>query len=411
MIKAGRYLGALHGIPLAVKDVFDVAGLSTTGGSVTLGENVADEDSTAVRRLSEAGMITLGKTVTVEFARGIVGINHIQGTPHNPWSEQHHVPGGSSAGSAVAVAAGLAPIALGSDTGGSVRTPAALCGIVGLKTTVGRIGRHGVFPVSWTLDTVGPLARTVEDAALAYLVMIGSDPNDETTMGIPFERNLPSLRAGVGGLRIGIPNGLFFDDLDAEVDGALAEARRKFETLGAHVVELDFPEAIAGEALGAVISGAEACVTHEARLESQVDDMDTIVGPRMLVDRTITAVNYIKALQSMQELRRSAAQTLRDIDLLLVPTTPIPAHPISSVDADLASHDRYAKIYARNCRVGNILNLCGLAMPCGATTSGLPIGLTLYGKPFAEELVLRAGFAYEKATEWHRLRPNLSKMH
>lgn len=408
LIRAGRYLGPLHGIPYGVKDIFDVAGLPTTAGSRTLGENIASADSTATRRLSEAGMIVLGKTVTVEFARGIVGINHIQGTPQNPWHEEHHVPGGSSAGSAVAVAAGLAPMALGSDTGGSVRAPAGLCGIVGLKTTVGRVSRHGVFPVSWTLDTVGPLTRTVTDAALVYQALLGEDPNDETTMSIPADRDLPSLEAGVKGLRLAIPEDLFFDDLDPEVARAVEEACKVFEVLGAHLSRINFPEAVLGEALGAIISGAEACVTHEDRLEDQVDAMDTIVGPRMLAEQNITATDYIKALRTMSELRRSSRETMRDIDLLLVPTTPIPAHPLSLVDVDRDTHDDYAQLYARNCRVGNLLNLCGLALPCGVTKKGLPIGLMIYGKPFAEDMVLRAGHAYEQATDWHKRIPDLS---
>lgn len=174
-LQAGQRVGPLHGIPYGVKDIFDVGGLPTTAGSRTLGENIAERDCTVTRQLREAGMIVLGKTITVEFAKGIAGINHIQGTPHNPWHEAHHIPGGSSAGSAVAVAAGMAPMALGSDTGGSVRAPASFCGTVGLKTTVGRVSRHGVFPLSWTLDSVGPLTRSVEDAALVYQAMQGED--------------------------------------------------------------------------------------------------------------------------------------------------------------------------------------------------------------------------------------------
>ena len=242
-MQKGRIRGPLHGIPYAVKDIFDVGGVPTTAGSVTLGENVPAQDCTVTRKLREAGMIVLGKTITVEFAKGIAGINHIQGTPHNPWHATPHIPGGSSAGSAVAVASGMAPMALGSDTGGSVRAPAALGGTVGLKTTVGRVSRHGVFPLSWSLDSVGPLTRSVEDAALVYQAMLGEDLKDDSTIGIPTHDVMPGLKTGVKGLRIGMPRDIFFDDLDPEVAAAMADCAQVFRDLGAHVENIAYPEA------------------------------------------------------------------------------------------------------------------------------------------------------------------------
>jgi aspartyl-tRNA(Asn)/glutamyl-tRNA(Gln) amidotransferase subunit A len=248
----------------------------------------------------------------------------------------------------------------------------------------------------------------VADAALVYKALLNKDPNDEATLTAPVNRDLTGIEDGVKGLRIGIPEDLFFEDLDPDVERATSKACKVFESLGAHLSRVTFPEAIASEALGATISGAEACVTHEDRLENQVEEMDTIVGPRMLADRDIAATDYIKAVRTMNELRRSSQETLRDIDLLLVPTTPIPALPLSQVDADLKTYNDYARIYARNTRVGNILDLCGLALPCGATEKGLPISLMIYGKPFTEGMVLRAGQAYENATDWHKLIPDLS---
>ncbi len=407
-LAAGRSLGALHGIPYAVKDIFDVGGLPTTAGSRLLEGYRPSEDSHATRRLAQAGMVVLGKTITVEFARGVIGVNHIQGTPHNPWHEVAHIPGGSSAGSAVAVAAGLAPIALGSDTGGSVRAPAALCGTVGLKTTVGRISRYGVFPMSEYLDTVGLLTRSVEDCALVYQAMLGEDVRDPSTVGITHHDVTRSLKAGVKGLRIGLPTDVFLDELDPDVERAFEKATSIFEELGTTLIPLSIPEAAPADSLGKTITNAEACVVHEQRLEEQVDDMDPVVGPRMLAERDITAVQYIKALRTVRDLRKSLEDTLRDVDALLVPTTALPALPVSEVDKDLSSYAAYTKVYSRNTRIGSVLDLCGLSVPCGFTQKGLPIGLLICGKPFNEDIVLRAGYAYEQACDWHNQTPSLS---
>jgi aspartyl-tRNA(Asn)/glutamyl-tRNA(Gln) amidotransferase subunit A len=408
LITAGRSVGPLHGVPYAVKDIFDVGGLVTTAGSRLLANNLAREDSWATQRLAQAGMIVLGKTITVEFARGIMGVNNIQGTPHNPWHPIAHIPGGSSAGSAVAVAAGLAPMALGSDTGGSVRAPAGLCGTVGLKTTVGRISRYGVFPISELLDTVGPLARSVEDCALVYQALLGEDPRDPSTVGVRQHDVLASLKAGAKGLRIGVPSNVFFDDLDADTQQAMAAAIDVFKSLGAHLTSIDIPQAAPAAQLGAILSGAQACVVHKDRLDQHhVEQMDPVVGPRMQADQSILASDYITAVRSARALRASLADTLRDIDVLLMPTTPRPALPVSEV-ADIDAYNALSPVYARNTRIGNVLDLCGLSLPAGFSADGLPIGLLLCGKPFAEATVLRAGHAYEAATDWHRSVPDLS---
>jgi len=407
-IAAGTYLGPLHGIPYAVKDLYDVAGLPTTAGSATMADNIADADSRVTQRLAEAGMIALGKTITVEFARGIVGINHIQGTPHNPWHQTHHVPGGSSAGTAVAVAAGMAPMGLGSDTGGSVRAPAGLCGVVGLKTTVGRISRHGVFPLSWTLDSVGPLVRSTEDAAIVYQLLQGEDAADPSTIGIRPEDVMASLHAGAKGLRVGIPQDAFYADLDPEVEAAMQAAADIFRDLGAQVENVPFPEATTARSTGMTVIGVEACVIHEERIKTMADQMDPVVGPRLVADLALTGVDYAKALQELAALRESQKETLRDVDVLLTPTTPIPALPVEVVDETLESYLAYAQKYLANTSIGNKLDLCGLSLPCGFTEKGLPIGLLLNAKPFDEALVLRAGQAYEQATDWRSRHPDLS---
>ena len=407
-LKSGSNLGPLHGIPYAVKDIFDVGGLPTTAGSRTLGDNIREQDCTVTQRLRNAGMIVLGKTITVEFAKGIAGINHIQGTPHNPWHATPHIPGGSSAGSAVAVAAGLAPMALGSDTGGSVRAPAGLCGTVGLKTTVGRVSRHGVFPLSWTLDSVGPLTRSVEDAALAYTTMHGEDLNDDSTIGIGTHDVLKNLKAGIKGLRVGIPEDVFYDDLDPEVENSMRDCAAMFTDLGAHVSTISYPEARIAQSIRSSISSIEACVIHRKRLETMVDQMDPIVGPRMLLDLNRPATEYAAALRQMHALRRTQATgSLRDIDILLVPTIQSPAIPVAEFEESLETYIELSKRYSDNTATGNVLGLCGLSLPCGVSTKGLPIGLMIYAKPFAEDIALRAGYAYEQATEWRLQHPDL----
>ena len=232
-LRSGYDAGPLHGIPFAAKDIIDVRGLATTAGSNALLDNIAVQDATVVDQLRRAGMVLLGKTRTVQFALGGPGVNRDQGTPHNPWAEEHHVPGGSSSGSAVAVAAGIVPIALGTDTGGSVRIPAGLCGTVGLKPTVCQVSRAGVFPISDLLDSVGPLTRSVEDAALVYQALHGADPRDAMSLTARRQDVLSGLGDGARGLRIGLAEGLFAEDLDPDVVAAIDVATRVFADLGA----------------------------------------------------------------------------------------------------------------------------------------------------------------------------------
>jgi aspartyl-tRNA(Asn)/glutamyl-tRNA(Gln) amidotransferase subunit A len=409
-IKNGCDLGPLHGIPYAAKDLYDVKGLPTTAGTRLMENNTAGEDCFAVRRLTRAGMILLGKTNTVQFAYGGVGINHDHGTPHNPWHPVHHVPGGSSSGSAVAIAAGMVPMALGSDTGGSVRIPSSLCATVGLKTTLGRISRAGVYPLSWSLDTVGPLARSVEDAALVYQALHGPDANDETTACHPAHDVLGSLKQGVRGLRLAFAESVFWDDVHPEVESTVRACGAVFESLGARVESIRFVEAEEAIRLNprGLIIAAEAYAINKKWLEEHFDDLDPIVANRMIMGKTIPAHEYLSNTRGWTRLRGQAEQTLRDVDALLVPATMIPALPVADVDADQQTYMARNLSYLRNTVIGNILNLCGLALPCGFTEDGLPIGLMIYGKPFHEEIILRAGYAFEQATEWHTRTPDLS---
>ena len=409
-LQAGHDVNPLHGIPYAAKDLFDVKGLPTTAGSNLLLDNIANADATVIRQLRQAGMILLGKTHTVQFAYGGVGINHHHGTPHNPWHRTHHVPGGSSSGSAVAVAAGMAPAALGSDTGGSVRIPAGLCGTVGLKTTVGQVSRAGVFPLSWSLDSVGPLTGSVEDAALVYQSLQGMDPADPSTQRSRPQDVLNSLKDGIKGLRLAFAETVFWHQADTEVGQAVRACKDIFTALGASVTSIDFPEASEALALNprGLVIAAEAYTLHQDRLEQHLDDYDPIVGQRMIQGKHVTASEYLSTTRAWTELRAKVRHTLQDIDALLVPTTMIPAMPVDEVDADMEVYGERNLQYLRNTAIGNILNLCGLSVPCGFTSSGLPIGLMIYGKPFNEATILRIGYAYEHATSWHQQSPDLS---
>ena len=409
-LRGGQDLGPLHGIPYAAKDLFDVKGLPTTAGTRLLAGNLAAADCAVVRRLAGAGMVLLGKTYTVQFAFGAVGINHDHGTPHNPWHPTPHAPGGSSSGTAVAVAAGLVPMGLGSDTGGSVRIPAALCGTVGLKTTIGRVSRAGVYPLSWTLDSVGPLARSVEDAALVYQALQGVDLADPTTLGVAPHDALRDLKAGVTGLRLAFGETLFFDDVEAEVAAAVREAGRVLASLGAHVGSVAVPEAAEAmaEQRRAMMIGAEACTVNARFLDEHFDALDPVVSHRMMTGRRLAATDYFTLLRQWAALRERIVATLRDVDALLVPTTPLAARPLDVIDASKESYGEYNTRYLRNTAVGNILNLCAVSLPCGFTREGLPIGLMIYVKPFQEDVALRVAYAYEQATAWRARQPDLA---
>ena len=406
-IEAGIDLGPLHGIPYAAKDLFDVRGLPTTAGTRLLADNIAAADATVVARLARAGMILVGKTVTVQFAYGGAGINHDHGTPHNPWHRVPHLPGGSSSGSAVAVAAGLAPMALGSDTGGSVRIPAALCGITGLKTTVGQVSRAGVYPLSESLDSVGPLTRDVEDAALVYRAIQGPDAADPTTSGRAQHDVLRDLRAGVAGLRLAFAETVFFDGADPDVAAAVRATGETFRGLGAQVGTMAFPAAQGALDLNprGLVIAAEAYSVNRHFLEAHFDELDPVVAHRMIKGGEISAADYIATTRAWRRLRAQAMEQMRDVDALLCPTTMIAARPVAAVDAGIESYAEANLACLRNTAIGNILGLCAVSVPCGRTADGLPIGLMIYTHPFREDVALRVGHAFQRATDWHLQTP------
>jgi aspartyl-tRNA(Asn)/glutamyl-tRNA(Gln) amidotransferase subunit A len=398
--KAGQARGALHGIPIALKDLIDVAGKRTTGGSLYWRERVSAVTATVAQRLADAGMITLGKTHMVEFAFGAWGTNQTMGTPWNPWHlNTPHTPGGSSSGSGVAVGAALAPAAIGSDTGGSVRIPASLCGIVGLKTTVGRVSNFGTLALSETLDTLGPMTRDVEDAALLFDAMHGADPQDPATLPHARVDALRELRAGVKGMRFAVLPDAELGELDPAVASAYAAALDVMRDLGARIETLALPLSYKrlAEIVGKIIA-AEGYALHREWIDRDDLPFDRDVRDRIRWAKALSAADYIQVMAERRQLKREVDTFLRAYDALLMPTTPLPAIPLSAVDQGKAPMSVLT-------RPINLLDMCALSLPCGFTPGGLPLSLQIAGRGYEEARILRIGWAYEQATKWHQGRP------
>jgi aspartyl-tRNA(Asn)/glutamyl-tRNA(Gln) amidotransferase subunit A len=402
---AGLPLPALHGLPIAIKDLCDIAGRVGTGGSQMLVKRVATETSATVERLLAAGMVPLGKTHMVEFAFGGWGTNPLMGAPHNPWDlKTHRTPGGSSSGTGVAVAARLAPAGIGSDTGGSVRIPCAFNGLVGLKVTFGRISLHGTMLLSWTLDSIGPMARSVEDCALLTQALVGPDPRDPTTLNQPLDDFIAAANSatGVAGMRIALPDAKQLPDfMHADVVANWQKSARIFESLGARVETVTVPDGFfdLSTAAGSIVS-AEAYSLHRAYIE----DESTAIGPhvraRARTAKTYATGQYAEELRRLAQRRATFNRWFAPYDAMLLPTVAVPA-------LDITTHDEMGPIPGYLTRPGNYLGLCGMAMPSGFS-AGLPTGVQILGKPYAETTVLRAGKAFQDATDFHKAKPDLS---
>jgi len=398
-IRSGHRIGPLHGVPIALKDLVDLHGRVTTGGSKVWVNRVSAVTATLAQRLIAAGMIVIGKTHTVEFAMGSWGTNTHMGTPRNPWDlAVHRTPGGSSSGSGVAVAAGLAPVAIGTDTGGSVRIPAAWCGIVGLKVTAGRISTYGVLPLSSTLDTPGPLARSVEDAALIYRALSGPDPRDPQTLAWTPVDPLPTLRRSVAGLRLAVLPDVERTGVDKEVLAAYDTAVSTLAGLGAQILRVEFPRRLGdyAKATGTII-GAEGYRFVGDLVDDPALPTDPHVRPRIQLGKTISARDYLQALAQREDDKREFAAALGGVDAILTPTAQTAAIPIDRADqSGTAAHFT---------RPGNYLGLCGLAIPSGFSTEGMPLSLQILCHAGDEATALRIGWAYEQATSWKSRRP------
>jgi aspartyl-tRNA(Asn)/glutamyl-tRNA(Gln) amidotransferase subunit A len=400
-IRSGHGLGPLHGIPIAIKDIIDIEGRVTTGGSATRLNHRATTTATVVRRLVSQGMIVLGKTHTVEFACGAWGTNQHLGTPWNPWdAEVPRTPGGSSSGSGVAVAARLAPWALGTDTGCSVRQPAAWCGITGLKTTIGRISTHGILPLSPTLDTPGTMARTVRDVALLYDILQGPDPLDPLTQRRAPCDPMPTLEGGVHGLRLARLPAQERSGVAADVLDAYDRSLEVLAVLGAEIVDIVLPFRLADFVSMTSITMAEAYFLNGHIAEDRGAKLDEVVRGRLLTGAGISAQDYLATLRKRDEMKRAMEVALAGTHALLTPTTATAAIRLEDID--------YKEQPTRFTRFANLLDMCALALPNGFTPEGLPTSLQIACRGYEEALALRIGQAYQQATDWHeRLPPGI----
>jgi len=398
-IRSGHRIGPLHGVPIALKDLIEIEGRVTTGGSQVWRDRRSTYTATIAQRLIAAGMIVIGKTHTVEFAMGGWGTNQHRGTPWNPWDPAvARTPGGSSSGTGVAVAAGMAPWGIGTDTGGSVRLPASWCGLSGLKTTIGRVSTYGILPLSPSLDTPGPMARSVEDAALLYQAIEGPDPNDPRTLGRPPAGPMPMMKRGVRGLRLARMPVNERDRVAAEVLAAYDAALDALARLGAEIVTVKLPRRFADftQLTGRII-GAESYFLVGDLIDNMNLPIDEAVRPRIASGRGVSARDYLGALREQAEAKAEFAAALGDVEALLTPTTTTGAIPLDAVDQGSTP--------AHFTRFVNALELCALAVPDGFTETGLPLSLQIVCRGYDEATALRIGWAYQQATDWHDRRP------
>ena len=399
-IASGWYRGPLHGVPVAVKDLCATKGVPTTAASKILADWVPDEDSAVVRRLREAGAVILGKLHLHEYAFGATGLNPHYGPCRNPWDTER-ITGGSSSGAGAAVAAGLCYAAIGSDTGGSIRIPASLCGIAGLKPTYGRVSLAGVLPLAWSLDHLGPMARAARDCALVLQAIAGHDPDDPSSADAPVEDWPAALDAGLRGLRIGVPTSFAYDQTEPDVAAVFQEAVAALERLGAQVKQVDLPVLQDYWAVASVVLLGEAAAYHKQNLEQRPQDYGDDVRLRIQIGLEQKAADYVLAARTRDEVRRTCDRLLlSDVDLLATPTTIRTAVPIREAEQE----DPTLGLT----RLTGAFNLTGqpaCSVPCGFTEGGLPVGLQLVGRRFDEGTVLRAAHAFEAGSGLPRPRP------
>lgn len=398
-IARGNWRGPLHGIPVALKDLFDVAGQRTSAHSRLRMDHVASADASVVARLRAAGAIIIGKTALHEFATGGPSFDLPWPPARNPWKRTHH-PGGSSSGSGVAVAAGFVPVAIGTDTGGSVRNPATACGISGMKPTYGAVSRTGVFPLAFSLDHVGVLSRNVRDNALVLEALLGRDPGDPSSVDHPAPKVGVSLDGGVKGLRIGVIDE-FCANANKEILDAFAQACRALEQLGAELVPLRLSPLADYVDCGRLILQAEAFAVHEAWLRTRIGDYSQRGRTRLLPGAFLSAGDYIRAQQLRTVLVREYAAAMATVDAAVC---------VSSLELPCAIDDEAEvdRTYDRQARTPfNLTGTPAISVPMGFAQNGLPIGLQVLGKGFDEAMVYRVAQSYEAATDWHLRRPVL----
>jgi aspartyl-tRNA(Asn)/glutamyl-tRNA(Gln) amidotransferase subunit A len=400
----------LAGVPIAIKDSFWTKGVRTTGGTKILADFVPTEDATAVARLKVAGCVLVGKSSMHEMAYGFTSRNPHHGDCRNPW-DPARIPGGSSGGNGSALATGMALAAVGGDTGGSNRQPAALCGVVGVKVTYGRVSRHGGIPLSWSMDTVGPMARTVGDAAALLQVMAGFDPKDPTTRRDRVPDYLGALAGagGLRGLRIGVPHDQFLTRMEPDVGAAIQDALGVLKRAGAALVDVRFPplDPVVGAHRAIIFS--EAAAAHEAMIRARAADLSDEVRPLLQSGLFLTATQYLAAQQARRKTIAAYRDLWRGFDVLVTPTSPIVAPPIGATSTRLGDQEiPLVRAFLDLTLPFNLTGQPAISVPCGFARSGLPIGLQLVGRPFDEAILFRAAAAYEAATDWHTRTPPIA---
>ena len=405
-IASGGYLGPMHGIPVAVKDQFNTAGIRTTGGSNLLWDYVPDEDATVVANLKTAGAVLLGKLNLSEFALG-ESFHHPAGVPRNPWDLERN-PGISSSGSAAATAAFLCTTSLGEDTGGSTRIPAAWSGLVGHRPTWGLVSRYGVLPACWSMDTVGPLSRTMEDCAITLQAIAGYDPKDPYTRHEPAPDYRAALDGDIRGIRIGvITEKVYGDDVDREVTEAVAAATGVLGELGATVEQVSIPLLEHGGAVSKCLTDMEAAAVHHQWLKSRAAEYDHNSRVRLLTAILTPAQVYYKAQKLRAMIRAHILEQLQRVDVLVLATSPAAAPRIADAPGIKSQEDAHSRMAGVRSFTGpfNLANLPAVSVPCGFTSDNLPIGLQIAGRPFEDATVMKVGHAYEQNTDWHTRRP------
>ncbi len=400
-IRRGDWRGPLHGCPLALKDLIDTDGVRTTAASSLFKDRVPAQDAEVVRRLKAAGAVLLGKQNLHEFAYGGSSMVSCFGEVRNAWNPEY-VAGGSSGGSATAVAAGLGYGAIGTDTAGSIREPAALCGVIGLKPTYGRVSARGVIPLSVSLDHVGPIARTVADAAIILQAIAGFDAGDRASVDIPVDDYLASLGKNVKTLRIGVPQKFFFEDLDPDIASATNHALSGLATMGAELRDIELPVPT-----DRTLQSAEAFAYHGKFVARSPELYQPETLRRIRAGANVGPEALLACRRELERVRRDIAATFADVDLLVTPTTPVPAPLIAELKQNPDLLRPRELLLLRNTRPINVWGLPAISIPCGFTPAGLPIGLQIVGPHWGEAKVLQLAHAYEQATAWHKREPVL----
>lgn len=398
-ISTGNYRGPLHGVPISIKDIIQVKDAPTTSGSKIFENWIPSEDATVVEKLKEAGAIIIGKNNMHEFAMGATSENPHYGVIRNPWNLEK-IPGGSSGGSGASVASGMSFASIGTDTAGSIRLPAAMCGVVGIKPTYGVVSKYGCLPFSWSLDHIGPLTRTVKDAATILNIIAGNDKKDPSTVKETYNLNLDKERKDLSGVTIGLCESYFFDDIDESIQVVIEDAVKQLKKLGATLKKVDLP--MLDEALHAqrMIAQSEVLAFHQPWLEKNISQYGEDLQFRFDFGKKITALDYINAQRYRTKCMVNILETIKDIDVLVGPTNTKQPYTIGSVGPKEAINNMFT---LGKTPLANILGLPSLTVPCGLTKDKLPVGLQFIGKPLTDKLILEIGDCYEKSISWNDL--------